>query len=279
MAMALDRAWLLGAARAEREAMGRTIQYTEPAYWDQASGAEGWRVRDVVAHLAAGDVAAAAAVGEEAQAEIEAYFKSVGPGASPSVDGFNAFSVERRSSLPVLDVIREWGRAADLLLARCAQVPDTEWSTRRVYWVAGQMRIPYLLQSRVMEWWLHGEDVRQGAELPTRREHNPIFCVNDLAVRTIPYALSLAGLSYPGKVVRVTLRGQGGGDWRHGLAPRDVPAEGAAPDVVIDGEGYWFAKVAGRRVPASECLADGRLILAGDLALGETILEHVRAFA
>src|SRR5439155_1727844 len=143
MAMALDRAWLLGAARAEREAMGRTIQYTEPAYWDQPSGAEGWRGRDVVAHLAGGEAAVAA------------------------------------------------------------------------------------------------------AGLPARREHNPTFCVNDLAVRTIPYALSLAGLSYPGKVVRVTLRGQGGGDWRHGLAPRDVPAEGAAPDVAIDGEGYWFAKVAG----------------------------------
>jgi uncharacterized protein (TIGR03083 family) len=277
--MALDRTWLLAAARAEREALGRTIQYTEPPRWDQPSGADGWRNRDVLAHVAASDVAAAAAVGEEEQAEVEAYFKSIADEGSPTVDGFNAFSVERRSSLPVLEVIKEWGRAADLLLARSATVPGDEWSTKRVYWVAGQMRIPYLLQSRVMEWWLHGEDIRSGADLPTRREHNPIYCVNDLAIRTIPYALSLAGLSFPGKVVRVVLRDQGQGTWRHGLAPRDFPPEDAEPDVVIDGDGYWFAKVAGRRVPAEACLEDGRLQLTGDLELGETILANLRAFA
>jgi hypothetical protein len=179
----------------------------------------------------------------------------------------------------VRDIIREWGRAVDLLLARCSEVPADEWPTRRVYWVAGQMRIPNLLQSRVMEWWLHGEDVRLGAELPTRREHNPIYCVNDLAIRTIPYALSLAGLSFPGKVVRVQLRGQGEGTWVHALAPKETPAADARPNMVIEGEGYWFAKVAGRRVPAEECLADGRIVVSGDVGLGETVLARLRAFA
>ena len=55
------------------------------------------------------------------------------------------------------------------------------------------MRVPYLLQSRVMEWWLHGEDVRAGVELEPRRVHKAIFCVNDLAIRSLPYALSLVG--------------------------------------------------------------------------------------
>jgi uncharacterized protein (TIGR03083 family) len=277
--MALDRTWLLATAQAEREALGRTIQYTEPQYWDQPVGDEGWRIRDVLAHLAASDVAAAAALAEEEQSEIDAYFKGLPDGEMPTVDGFNAFAVERRAGSPVRDVIREWGRAADLLLARCSEVPAEEWPTRRVYWVAGQMRIPNLLQSRVMEWWLHGEDVRQSAELPTRREHGPISCVNDLAVRTIPYALSLAGMSFPGRIVRIQLRGQGQGTWVHALAPKESPPMDARPDVVIEGEGYWFAKVAGRRVPAEVCLEDGRLVVGGDVALGETILANLRAFA
>jgi uncharacterized protein (TIGR03083 family) len=277
--MALDRTWLLAAARAEREALGRTIQYTEPRYWDQPVGDDGWRIRDVLAHLAASDVAAAAALGDEEQAEIDAYFKGLPEGGLPTVDGFNAFAVERRANAPAREVIREWGRAADLLLARSSEVPAEDWPSRRVYWVAGQMRVPNLVQSRVMEWWLHGEDVRRGAELPTRREHGPIYCVNDLAVRTIPYALSLAGLSFPGRIVRIQLRGQGQGSWVHALAPKDSLPADATPDVAIEGEGYWFAKVAGRRVPAEACLEDGRLIVGGDVALGGTILANLRAFA
>src|SRR5438045_1908471 len=39
--MTLDRTWLLATARDEREAMGRTIQYTEPERFHQPSGAGG----------------------------------------------------------------------------------------------------------------------------------------------------------------------------------------------------------------------------------------------
>jgi hypothetical protein len=56
----LERTWLLGTAKAERDALGRTIQYTPPAAWDQESPSVGWRNRDIVAHLAGSDVAAAA---------------------------------------------------------------------------------------------------------------------------------------------------------------------------------------------------------------------------
>jgi hypothetical protein len=37
--------------------------------------------------------------------------------------------------------------------------------------------------------------------------------------------------------------------------------------------------VAGRRVSADYYLADGTVLIGGDVALGERILEHLRAFA
>ena len=58
-----------------------------------------------------------------------------------------------------------------------------------------------------------------------------------------------------------------------------MPAPGTRPDAVIEGRGYWFALVAGRRIPAATCLEAGTLQVSGDVALAETILEHVRAFA
>src|SRR5207237_1042198 len=108
--MTLDRTWLLATAREEREATGRTIQFTEPQQWELPSGCDDWRNRDVVAHLAASELVAAATLAGEPLSELQEYFDSLAAsGVEPSVDGFNAFAVERRSSQSVRAVIGEWG--------------------------------------------------------------------------------------------------------------------------------------------------------------------------
>ena len=50
--MALEREWLTDQARRERDAMGRSVQYTEAEYWDKDSVLPGWLNRDLIAHLA-----------------------------------------------------------------------------------------------------------------------------------------------------------------------------------------------------------------------------------
>ena len=269
---------MIATAKAEREAMGRTIQYTPPEAWEQPSVSPGWRNRDIIAHFAASEVAAAAAVAGEVPAEIEEFQK--GREDQPfSVDEFNEWSVRRRADEPFHSVVREWGHAADLFLARAAKVPPDEWATRKVWWTVGEIGVRYLVQSRVMEWWLHGEDVLAGGGNPPRLEHPPIFCVNDLAIRSIPYSLALAGLSFPGRTIGIDLEGVGEGGWHWGLAPREVPSPGKEPDALITGRGHAFALVAGRRIPAEYYLYEGTLLTEGDDALAETVLQHVRAFA
>jgi mycothiol maleylpyruvate isomerase-like protein len=231
-----------------------------------------------VSHLAAGEVAAAATIAGEVPAEFEEYAKGLN-GEPASLDGFNEFSVLRRAELPFRQVVTEWGRAADLFLARASKITLEDWTTQKVQWMAGPIGVRYLVQSRVMEWWLHGEDILAGGGNPPRLEHPPIYCVNDLAVRTIPYALSLAGLSFPGRSIKVELEAVGGGTWHWGLAPRETPPPGKPPDAVIIGRAYAFALVAGRRVPAEYYLAEGILQTGGDDALAETVLQHLRAFA
>jgi uncharacterized protein (TIGR03083 family) len=276
--MTLDRTWLLGTARAEREALGRTIQYTEPPSWDAPSVSPPWRNRDIVAHLAASDVAAATVLGGEAPAEFEEFIKSA-EGGTFDLDGFNRWSVERRANEPFRSVVTEWGRAADLLLARMSKISEEQWSARKVPWVGGEIRVGYLLQSRVMEWWLHGEDIRAGADLPARIEHPPIFAVNDLATRMIPYALGAEGQSFAGKSALIDLEAAGGGTWHQGLAAGERPGPKKKPDTSIVGRAYAFALVAGRRVPAEYYLAEGVLQIGGDVQLGETIMQHLRSFA
>jgi uncharacterized protein (TIGR03083 family) len=273
----LDREELLGIARAEREALGRTMQYTPPEAWEKPGGLGEWRNRDIVGHLAAAEVIAAGVLVAEAPAELEEFLKSQ-EGKNPTLDGFNDFAVNRRAEVPFRQVVSEWGNAADLYLSRASRVSEEDWAKRRVPWVTGEIPVRFLVQSRVAEWWMHGEDIRAGAGLEPRIEHWPIYALNDLAVRALPWALGVAGLSFRGRSVRITLEGAGGGDWHYGLAPKEIPAPRHKPDATIGGRAHAFALVAARRVPADDFIESGHLVLGGDEELARTILRNIRVF-
>ncbi len=276
--MALDRSWLLGVARAEREALGRTVQYTPPERWEAESPREAWSVRDVVAHLDASETAAASVISDETPAELEEYTRSLDDPRRISSEGFNGWAVARRAQEPALALATGWGRSADRLLVRASQVTEEEWNGRDVRWIGGELPIAYFLQARVCQWWIHGEDIRAGAGLPPRMEHPPIFCVNDLAVRLIPYALGRDGDSNRGRSVLIELEAVGEGRWHQGLEAGYDPPKTKTPDAIIIGRAHAFALVAARRADVDLCLYDGILNVGGDLEVAESVLRNLRAF-
>ena len=272
----LDQEELLTTARHERDALGRTVQYTPPDHWESESACEDWRVKDVLAHLAASDVAAAALVAGEEATELEEYRKSAEDDASP--DGWNGWAVARRRDEGPVGVGLEWGRAADLLLTRAGGSSEDEWNERQVPWVTGDIRLKYLVQSRVAEWWVHGEDIREGGRLPPRREHWPVFATCDLAVRLIPYWLPKSG--HPdlrGKTVRFELEGVGAGTWHQATSPGDEPGDGK-PDAYVEGYGYALASVAGGRADPDFTLFEGQLNIGGDVELASAVLHSIRSY-
>jgi uncharacterized protein (TIGR03083 family) len=272
----VDRIELVGIAHAERQRLGRTIQFVAPAAWDAPSPCEGWTNHDVMAHLAAQEAAAAQLLGDGPAEEFEAF--RAANGGDFWVNGFNEWAVELRREVPTRDVLSAWGRAADVFLERCADLTDDDWKARRVSWVAGDIGVRYLIQSRIVEWWVHGEDIRAGAELEPNLQHWPIYLTNDLGIRMLPYALGLAGLSFPGASVQIDLEGMGGGSWHWGLTAGESPDPDAKPDAFIEGRAYPFCLIAARRVPADFFLDDGNLVVGGDEDLATTILQHIRAY-
>jgi uncharacterized protein (TIGR03083 family) len=277
--MELSRKRMLAIARAEREALGRTIQYTAPERWEAESPAEGWRVKDVLAHLAASEVSAAEVLADEEAAEVQEFRKTLETGAAFSGDAFNDWSVARRADTPARSLAMEWGRAADLFLTRAGQATEDEWMGKEVAWITADLRLRYLVMVRMAEWWGHGEDIREGAALPPRLEHFPIHVVNDLSIRMLPYSLSLAGHSFPGKVVQIDLEAEGEGTWRRRLdASIEEPPKGGRPDAFITGRGYAFASVATGRADADVCLYEGLLNIGGRVEVAEAVLRSLRSF-
>jgi uncharacterized protein (TIGR03083 family) len=276
--MSLDRETLLGVAYAERQRLGRTIQYADPATWDKPSACEGWWNRDVMAHLAASDTAAAQLMKGDPAEELEEYRASLGD-AEFTVDGFNAWTVDRRSGLPTREILTTWGKAAEAFLAYAAILSEDDWRTRRLGWVAGEIAPRYLVQTRVVEWWLHGEDVRATNGLGPQWQHWPIYLTIDLGVRMLPWALARAGLDLSGRSVRLRSEGAGEGEWHWGLGAGEIPPDRRQPDAVIEGRAPQLALVAGQRLSPDDVLGSGNVVLGGDLELAEIVLRYIRAYA
>ena len=273
----LDRRQLLGIAHAERERLGRMVQYADPGSWEQPSACEGWWNRDVMAHLGAQDTAAAQLVKGDPAEELDEYRASL-DGQAFEVDGFNKWVVDRRSGLPTRQVLDLWGKAAESFLGHCALLSADEWGSKRVPWLSGDIAVRYLVQSRVVEWWIHGEDMRATNGLGPSWEHWPIYLTADMGIRILPWALERSGVDAAGRSVSVELTGAGQGRWHWGLGAGEVPPPRKEPDVRIVGRAPQFALVAGRRLPADEALDSGNIVLGGDRALGLVLLRTIRAY-
>jgi uncharacterized protein (TIGR03083 family) len=275
--VSLDRETLLGVAHAERQRLGRTIQYAEPETWEKPSAAPGWWNRDVIAHLAAGDTLAAQLVAGGSSTELDEY--RTGLGEDPfTVDGFNAWTVDRRSGLSTREVLTLWGGAAESFLAHAARLSQEDWGGARFDYVAGPIAARYLVQTRVIEWWLHGEDVRATNGLGPQYQHWPAYLTIDMAVRMLPWSLGQAGIDLSGRTVRVEVEGAGGGTWHWGLGAGEVPPQGRHADAVLTGRAPQLALVAGQRLDPEEVYAAGTVVLSGDKRLALTVLRHLRAY-
>lgn len=275
--MSLDRERLLGVAHAERQRLGRMIQYAEPASWEQPSAAEGWWNRDVIAHLAAGDTIAAQLVAGEPATELQEW-RADHPDVPFDLDAFNAWTVNRRSGLETREVLTLWGQAAESFLTHCATISPEDWTSERYDYVAGPIAARYLVQSRIVEWWLHGEDVRAGNGLGPHYQHWPVHLTIDLAVRMLPWSLGRSGYDLTGKSVRVEVDGAGEGDWHWGLGSGEAPSARTKPDATISGRAPQLALVAGQRLKPDEVLFSGNVVLGGDSLIADIVLRHLRAF-
>ena len=275
--MSLDREQLLGVAHAERQRLGRMIQYAEPATWDQPSAADGWWNRDVMAHLAAGDTLAAQLVAGEPATELEEFNRDH-EGSSFDIDAFNAWTVNRRSGAETREILTTWGLAAESFLSHASGLSDEDWAERRFDYVAGPIAARYLVQTRVVEWFLHGEDMRATNGLGPQYQHQPVNLTIDLAVRMLPWSLGRAGHDLSGLSVKVDVEGAGEGSWHWGLGSGEVPAGRKKPDATISGRAPQLALVAGQRLKPDDALLSGAVVLGGDREVADLVLRNLRAY-
>jgi uncharacterized protein (TIGR03083 family) len=276
--VSLSREELIGIAHAERQRLGRTIQYAPADSWELPSACAGWWNRDVIAHMGGQDTAAAHLLRGDAAEEIDAFRATLPSQEAFTVDGLNTFLVNNRSALPYREVLNTWGLAAETTLDYAAALSDDEWREQRFPWLAGSIAARYLLQSRIVEWWVHGEDIRAVTGLGPQIQHWPVFLTVDMGVRMLPWTLGEAGIDLQGASVQIDLEGAGEGSWHWGLGSGDAPDADKKPDAFISGRAPQFALVAAHRIPADAILDSGNVVLGGDAGIAEMVVRHIRAY-
>ncbi|MEO8422479.1 MAG: maleylpyruvate isomerase N-terminal domain-containing protein [Actinomycetota bacterium] len=276
--MSLSREELIGVAQAERQRLGRTMQYAPPDSWEQPSACPGWWNRDVVAHMGGQDTAAAHLFRGDPAEELDAYRATLESNDAFTVDGLNSFLVNNRSGLPYREVLTTWGQAAEATLSFAAALTDDAWRDERFPWLLGAIAARYLVQSRVVEWWVHGEDIRATAGLGPQIQHWPIFLTVDMGVRMLPWTLAEAGIDLQGASIQIDLEGAGEGSWHWGLGAGDAPPPDKKPDAFIQGRAPQFALLAAHRLSVDDVIDSGNIVLGGEADIAESVVRHIRAY-
>ncbi|MEV5407645.1 TIGR03084 family metal-binding protein [Thermopolyspora sp. NPDC052614] len=211
--MAVSMPELIEDLRAETRDLTVMVEPLDEAGWRTPTPAEGWSVRDQLAHLAWFDESATTAATDPDG--FRAGLAAMADRLETAVDDLVAES----RSLTGAQVFAWFLRARERSLEVFAGLEPRA----RLPWYGPDMSAASFVTARLMETWAHGQDVADAlgvTRVPTARLRH----VAMLGVRALPYGFAVRGLPIPADPVRVELTLPDGGPWSAG--------DPAAADVV-----------------------------------------------
>ncbi len=233
---------ILADLAAEHAGLDRVVAPLSAAEWERATPAEGWAVRDQVGHLAYFDAEA-----RRALVDPEGFAAGLAE-LLGDPEGWMAATVEKGRAMAPGELLAWWRAGRAELLEAAAGVDPRA----RIPWYGPPMSAISFLSARLMETWIHGQDVADA--LGIDREPTPrLRHVAHIAVRARAFNYTQHGRPLPEGEVRVELDAPGGDRWTWG--PEDAADR-------VSGDALDFCLVATQR----RHLADTDLRVEGSLA-------------
>jgi uncharacterized protein (TIGR03084 family) len=208
--------------QAEADELRRLLAALQDTDWERATLFKGWTVNDVVQHLHAGDLMAAASVaGPGPFAQMRAEIQALRDRGMSRVEETR----HRLGPLKGRSLLERWYAQVTNLCDRLSALPpDT-----RLKWAGPDMGIRMFTTARQMETWAHGQAIYDlmGAERqPTDRLRN----IAEIGVRTYGWTFANRGLPIPGPAPYVRLTAPSGSTWEWNAPPSEHAVEGSALD-------------------------------------------------
>ena len=206
--------------KAEAEALHTLLATLTEADWARPTLFKQWTTNDIVQHLHAGDLMAAASVaGEDPFRKMRAEIQQARDNGLTRVE-----ETRQRLGNPTgKHLLGLWhAKALDLCEKLSALSPDT-----RLKWAGPDMGVRMFTTARQMETWAHGQaiyDLMGTTRAPTDRLRN----IAEIGVRTYGWTFINRGQETPGPAPYVRLTAPSGGTWEWNDPSTDNVVEGNA---------------------------------------------------
>ena len=175
---------------AEQDSLDAALAPVPASRWEAPSPADGWLLRDCIAHLAEVDETAAII------AESGVYPERAGPPGEGVLTGRQLASRQ----LPIVELV-DWWREVRRRMNDALRPLDAK---HRLPWVGPPMSARSFATARLMECWSHGLDAREAGGVPPD-DSDRLYHVAHLGVITREFAYRNRGLEPPSAPLRVEL--------------------------------------------------------------------------
>jgi uncharacterized protein (TIGR03083 family) len=239
------------------------------AQWKQPTALPGWTVQDNLSHIIGFERMLQGLPPTEHVAAPRAYIRN-------PIGESNEHEVDARRALPGAAVLAEWTELLALRLDTLRAGDDAYFSTPS--WTPiGEGTIGSFLHLRIMDAWLHEQDIRVALASPGNVDGPAAQHSVDRLLLTIPLVVGKRAGTPEGGAVAIDIIGP---VHRHLISEvRDgrakVVAEPTVPPLahISLGSDAFVALAAGRCVPAE--LPTGTVTVTGDQELGARVLAHL----
>jgi uncharacterized protein (TIGR03084 family) len=220
---------------AEQAVLSALLASLPDEVWGRDSPAEGWTLRDCVAHLAETDESAAAAAEKRP------------PVQRGERQGLLTAGQLKARTLAPAEVLTWYRHASATLISVLRAVPEDE----RIIWAGRPMSARSYTTARLMEHWSHGLDIHDAAGV-TPVDTDRLRHIAYLGYITRDFAYGTHGRTAPATPLYVELTAPSGAVWSFG--PKEAPDR-------IYGPAGDFCRVVTQRIHPSDtalrCEGDG----------------------
>ena len=236
--------------------------------WKLPTDLAGWTVQDNLAHL----------IGTERRLQglpAAEMLQSVGEHVKNPIGNFNEAEVDARRAMSGAAVLAEWNALVELRLATL-HAADDDYFAREMVTPTGPGTVADFLNIRVLDCWIHEQDMRRAVGKPGHRGGPAAEHTVDRLLRTIPIVVGKRAATPEGGAVIIDITGDvsrrvvcevNGG--------RAAIVESAAREplasVVVDSETFVILAT-GRRTAV---MISDRIELSGDEILAGKIVDNL----
>jgi len=238
----------------------------DAADWDRDTDCPGWSVRDHLAHLLAFEWQLAGRPDTlEELSEVPAYVHN-------DIGKANERAVRRWRKVPVDRLVAAWREVTDERLAQIAAYGDADWASES--WTPlGPGTVGDLLQVRILDHWIHEQDIRRAVGRPGHESGPAAGHTVDRMLAGFPMVVGKRAAAPEGASVVLELTGPVERELavtvREGRA-----APGARPDAptaAIYLDSTTYAELAAGRTDPEPAITESRVTWTGDDTLARKI--------